>query len=427
MRVLVVGSGGREHALAWALSRSPAVNALHVAPGNAGTQTIATNVPISAEDVTALREHCRRENYDLVVVGPEAPLAAGLTDLLLDDGLRVFGPQRQCAQIEASKAFSKDFMVAHGIPTAPYATFTDYEQARHYLNQHGAPIVIKASGLAAGKGVIVCQTLSEAQAALDTIMRQRAFGAAGDLVVLEDCLTGQEASVLAFADGETVVPMVVAQDHKAAYDGDRGPNTGGMGCYAPADLVDEAMVDRVVAEVLQPAVDGMRADGCRYVGVLYAGLMLQDDDFQVLEFNCRFGDPETQVILPLLETDLAEIMEACVDGRLAEVEVRWSRQHAVCVVMASGGYPGSYAKGLPIEGLDEAAAQANTMIFHAGTRLKDGRVLTAGGRVLGVTAWDDTLALAKDRAYEAVERIHWSGAVYRTDIGAKGLGKAGEA
>ncbi len=427
MRVLVVGSGGREHALAWALSRSPAVNALHVAPGNAGTQTIATNVPISAEDVTALREHCRREDYDLVVVWPEAPLAAGLTDLLLDDGLRVFGPQRQCAQIEASKAFSKDFMVAHGIPTAPYATFTDYEQARHYLNQHGAPIVIKASGLAAGKGVIVCQTLSEAQAALDTIMRQRAFGAAGDLVVLEDCLTGQEASVLAFADGETVVPMVVAQDHKAAYDGDRGPNTGGMGCYAPADLVDEAMVDRVVAEVLQPAVDGMRADGCRYVGVLYAGLMLQDDDFQVLEFNCRFGDPETQVILPLLETDLAEIMEACVDGRLAEVEVRWSRQHAVCVVMASGGYPGSYAKGLPIEGLDEAAAQANTMIFHAGTRLDDGRVLTAGGRVLGVTAWDDTLALAKDRAYEAVGRIHWPDAIYRTDIGAKGLRKAGEA
>jgi phosphoribosylamine--glycine ligase len=427
MRVLVVGSGGREHALAWALSRSPVVSALHVAPGNAGTQTIATNVPISAEDVTALREHCRREDYDLVVVGPEAPLAAGLTDLLLDDGLRVFGPQRQCAQIEASKAFSKDFMVAHGIPTAPYATFTDYEQARHYLNQHGAPIVIKASGLAAGKGVIVCQTLSEAQAALDTIMRQRAFGAAGDLVVLEDCLTGQEASVLAFADGETVVPMVVAQDHKAAYDGDRGPNTGGMGCYAPADLVDEAMVDRVVAEVLQPAVDGMRADGCRYVGVLYAGLMLQDDDFQVLEFNCRFGDPETQVILPLLETDLAEIMEACVDWRLAEVEVRWSRQHAVCVVMASGGYPGSYAKGLPIEGLDEAAAQANTMIFHAGTRLDDGRVLTAGGRVLGVTAWDDTLALAKDRAYEAVGRIHWPDAIYRTDIGAKGLRKAGEA
>ena len=427
MRVLVVGSGGREHALAWALSRSPAVSELHVAPGNAGTQALATNIPISAEDASALREHCRREGYDLVVVGPEAPLAEGLADLLLEDGLRVFGPRRQCAQIEASKAFSKDFMRAHGIPTAAYATFTDYDEARRYLDEHGAPIVVKASGLAAGKGVIVCQTLPEAQEALDAVMRQRAFGAAGDMVVLEDCLTGQEASVLAFTDGETVVPMVVAQDHKAAYDGDRGPNTGGMGCYAPADVVDEAMVGRVVAKVLQPAVDGLRAEGCRYVGVLYAGLMLQDDAFQVLEFNCRFGDPETQVILPLLETDLVEIMEACIDGRLAEVEVRWRRQHAVCVVMASGGYPGGYPKGLPIEGLDEAAAQANTMIFHAGTRLEGGRVLTDGGRVLGVTAWDDTLALAKARAYEAVERIHWSGAMYRTDIGAKGLRKAGEA
>ena len=427
MRVLVVGSGGREHALAWALSRSPAVSELHVAPGNAGTQALATNIPISAEDASALREHCRREGYDLVVVGPEAPLAEGLADLLLEDGLRVFGPRRQCAQIEASKAFSKDFMRAHGIPTAAYATFTDYDEARRYLDEHGAPVVVKASGLAAGKGVIVCQTLPEAQEALDAVMRQRAFGAAGDMVVLEDCLTGQEASVLAFTDGETVVPMVVAQDHKPAYDGDRGPNTGGMGCYAPADVVDEAMVGRVVAKVLQPAVDGLRAEGCRYVGVLYAGLMLQDNAFQVLEFNCRFGDPETQVILPLLETDLVEIMEACIDGRLAEVEVRWRRQHAVCVVMASGGYPGGYPKGLPIEGLDEAAAQANTMIFHAGTRLEGGRVLTDGGRVLGVTAWDDTLALAKARAYEAVERIHWSGAMYRTDIGAKGLRKAGEA
>jgi len=427
MRVLVVGSGGREHALAWALSRSPAVSELHVAPGNAGTQALATNIPISAEDASALREHCRGERYDLIVVGPEAPLAEGLADLLLEDGLRVFGPRRQCAQIEASKAFSKDFMRAHGIPTAAYATFTGYDEARRYLDEHGVPVVVKASGLAAGKGVIVCQTLPEAQEALDAVMRQRAFGAAGDVVVLEDCLTGQEASVLAFTDGETVVPMVVAQDHKAAYDGDRGPNTGGMGCYAPADVVDEAVVGRVVAKVLQPAVDGLRAEGCRYVGVLYAGLMLQDNAFQVLEFNCRFGDPETQVILPLLETDLVEIMEACIDGRLAEVEVRWRRQHAVCVVMASGGYPGSYPKGLPIEGLDEAAAQANTMIFHAGTRLEGGRVLTDGGRVLGVTAWDDTLALAKARVYEAVERIHWSGAMYRTDIGAKGLRKAGEA
>ncbi|MGC9358929.1 MAG: phosphoribosylamine--glycine ligase [Anaerolineae bacterium] len=421
MRVLVVGSGGREHALAWALSRSSQVDAVYVAPGNAGTAALVTNVPIAAEDVTALSQHCAEERYDLVVVGPEVPLAAGLADRLGDDGIRVFGPSQQCAQIEASKAFSKDFMTAHGIPTAPYATFDDYAKARDYLASHGAPIVIKASGLAAGKGAIVCQTEKEAQRALDRIMKERAFGDAGDTVVLEDCLTGQEASVLAFTDGETVVPMVVAQDHKAAYDGDRGPNTGGMGCYAPTSLVDDATVERVVEQVLQPAVDGLRAQGCRYVGVLYAGLMLEGDSFRVLEFNCRFGDPETQVILPLLETDLVEIMEACIDGRLDEVRVSWRDQSAVCVVMASSGYPSSYQKGFPIEGLDEATALQDTVVFHAGTRRDDGRVLTDGGRVLGVTAWADTLSAAMARAYEAVERIHWPGAMYRTDIGAKGL------
>lgn len=427
MRVLVVGSGGREHALAWALSRSPAVSALYVAPGNAGTRELATNIPIPAEDVITLGQHCREERYDLVVVGPEVPLAAGLADMLRADGIRVFGPSEQCAQIEASKAFSKDFMREHSIPTAAYAIFDDYDEARRYLDKHGAPIVVKASGLAAGKGVIVCKTMDEAHQALNTIMKKRAFGVAGDTVVLEDCLTGQEASVLAFTDGEIVVPMVVAQDHKAAYDGDRGPNTGGMGCYAPANLVNGATVARVVDKVLQPAVDGLRARGCRYVGVLYAGLMLHEDEFHVLEFNCRFGDPEAQVILPLLETDLVEIMQACIDGRLDQVEVRWRDQHAVCVVMASDGYPASYRKGLLIEGLDEAAAQANTVIFHAGTRIENGRVLTDGGRVLGVTAWDDTLAAAMARAYEAVERIHWPGAMYRTDIGSKGLQDAEDA
>ncbi len=421
MRVLVVGSGGREHALAWALSRSPGVSAVYVAPGNAGTGAIATNIPIAADDVAALSQHCHEERYDLVVVGPEVPLVAGLADALRADGIRVFGPSEQCAQIEASKAFSKSFMTAHGIPTAAYATFDDYEAAQDYLKAHGAPIVVKASGLAAGKGAIVCQTDDEAQRALDRIMKERAFGSAGDTVVLEDCLTGQEASVLAFTDGETVVPMVVAQDHKAAYNGDRGPNTGGMGCYAPASLVDSATVERVMEQVLQPAVDGLRAQGCRYVGVLYAGLMLEADRFRVLEFNCRFGDPETQVILPLLETDLVEIMEACIDGQLDQIRVQWRDQYAVCVVMASGGYPASYRKGLPIEGLEEAMAQKDTVVFHAGTRLEDGRVLTDGGRVLGVTAWADTLSDAMARAYKAVERIHWPGVMYRTDIGAKGL------
>jgi phosphoribosylamine---glycine ligase len=421
MRVLVVGSGGREHALVWALSRSSKVSALYAAPGNAGTGALATNVLISAEDVTALAQHCAEEQYDLVVIGPEVPLAHGLADRLRDEGARVFGPDQQCAQIEASKAFSKDFMAAHGIPTAAYATFDDYGQALQYLAAHGAPIVVKASGLAAGKGAIVCQTAKEARHALDRIMRERAFGDAGDTVVLEDCLTGQEVSVLAFTDGETVIPMVVAQDHKAAYDGDRGPNTGGMGCYAPTSLVGDATVERVVEQVLQPAVDGLRAQGCRYVGVLYAGLMLEKDEFRVLEFNCRFGDPETQAILPLLETDLVEIMEACIDGRLDEVPVSWRDQSAVCVVMASGGYPSSYRKGFSIAGLEEAAALQDTMVFHAGTRRDDGRVLTDGGRVLGVTAWADTLSAAMARAYEAVGCIHWPGAMYRSDIGAKGL------
>ena len=421
MRVLVVGSGGREHALTWALSRSPKVTAVYVAPGNAGTTAMATNVPIVADDLAAMSQHCAEERYDLVVVGPEVPLAEGLADRLRAEGIRVFGPSQQCAQIEASKAYAKDFMSTHGIPTAAYATFDDYAQARDYVASHGAPIVIKASGLAAGKGAIVCQTEEEAQRALDRVMKERAFGDAGDTVVLEDCLTGQEASVLAFTDGETVVPMVVAQDHKAAYDGDRGPNTGGMGCYAPTSLVDDATVERVVEQVLQPAVDGLRARGCRYVGVLYAGLMLEDDRFQVLEFNCRFGDPETQVILPLLETDLVDIMEACIDGRLDEVRVSWRDQSAVCVVMASGGYPSSYEKGFAIEGLDDAAALQDTVVFHAGTRCDDGRVLTDGGRVLGVTAWADTLSDAMARAYQAVEQIHWPGVMYRSDIGAKGL------
>ena len=419
MKVLVVGSGGREHALVWALDRSPQVDEIQVAPGNGGTSTLATNVPIAADDIPDLVEHATQEEVDLVVVGPEVPLALGLVDAMQESDVRIFGPSEKAARIESSKAYSKDFMRDHDIPTAPYAIFEDYDRARAYLEEHPAPIVVKASGLAAGKGSIVCQTDDEACQALDEIMRKRTFGEAGDLVVIEECLEGEEVSVLAFSDGQTVTPMVLAQDHKPAYDSDLGPNTGGMGCYAPAPLLARARLERVIDEVLQPTVDGMRHEGNPYVGVLYAGLMLSDDDFQVLEFNCRFGDPEAQVIFPLLETDLVSVLEACIDGALDEIELRWSDQTCVCVVMASGGYPVEYETGYEIEGLEEDLS--DTFVFHAGTKLEDGRVLTDGGRVLGVTAWADDLRSAVDRAYARADCIHWPEAMMRRDIGAKGL------
>jgi phosphoribosylamine--glycine ligase/phosphoribosylaminoimidazole synthetase len=439
MRVLVVGSGGREHALAWALRRSPQVGELFVAPGNGGTACIAMNVAIPAEDVRALADFAAAQRIDLTVVGPEVPLALGLSDALQKRGLRVFGPSAATARLESSKAFSKRFMAAHGIPTADFTVVDDYDAALRYLGAHPAPIVVKADGLAAGKGAIVCHTDAEARQALDLIMRQRAFGDAGNRVVIEECLHGQEVSVLAFSDGRTVRPMILAQDHKAIYDGDRGPNTGGMGCYAPASLLDAAMMakpsawpkeralpvpmERVTTDVLQRAVGAMAASGTPYVGVLYAGLMVEGDSFAVLEFNCRFGGPETQVILLLLRTDLTEVMLACVEGRLDQVPLAWNDGSCVCVVMASEGYPGTYTKGHVIEGLDAAEGCENAVVFHAGTERRDGRVLTAGGRVLGVTAWDADLPRAIERAYAAVERIHWPGATYRHDIGAKGLAK----
>ncbi len=421
MKVLVVGSGGREHALVWALRRSPTVHELCIAPGNGGTGEMAVNVPIAADNVAALVAHARQECYDLVVIGPEQPLALGLSDALRAEGLRVFGPSSQAAQLESSKAFSKDFMRQHDIPTAAYGIFGDYEAASHYLDQHPAPIVVKASGLAAGKGAIVCRSDHEAREALRQIMVERVLGTAGDTVVIEECLKGQEVSVLAFSDGRTVLPMVLAQDHKAIYDGDQGPNTGGMGCYAPARLVDEPMLQRIRQQVLQPSVDGLYQAGMPYVGVLYAGLMISGDDFQVLEFNCRFGDPEAQVILPLLQSDLAEVMLACVEGRLDRVALRWSPGACVCVVMASGGYPGHYKSGYEITGLEDASRLPDTVVFHAGTKGDGSRVLTSGGRVLGVTAWAEGLRQAIGRAYAAVEHIHWPEAIYRRDIGAKGL------
>jgi phosphoribosylamine--glycine ligase len=426
LTLLLIGSGGREHALAWALARSPRVGQVYVAPGNAGTEwpaasgmAAATNVALSADDAPALLAFARERRIDLTVVGPEAPLVAGVVDLFQAAGLPIFGPSRAAARLEASKSFAKDFMRACAIPTGGYAAFTDYESARRYLAGTG-PVVVKADGLAAGKGVLMCDDEEAAQAALRQVMIEREFGAAGDTVVVEERLSGPEVSVLAFSDGRTVVPMPPARDHKRIYDGDQGPNTGGMGAFVPPPDVGAALVDEIRRMVLQPAVNGLAARGTPYVGVLYAGMMLTAAGPCVLEFNCRFGDPETQVILPLLDGDLAEIMLACVEGRLDQVEVRWRRGACATVVLASQGYPGSYPKGRPISGLDEAARREAVAVFHAGTARQDGCVVTAGGRVLAVSATGDDLPTALAHAYAGVECIHFEGMQYRKDIGKRG-------
>ena len=421
MRVLVVGSGGREHCLVWALQRSPDVDIVYVAPGNGGTQAVARNIDIAVDDIQAITAFAVQEHIDLVVIGPEIPLALGLVDALQQAGVPAFGPTASAARLESSKAFSKAFMTANQIPTAAYSSFTDYQAASAYLAQQQAPIVIKASGLAAGKGAIICHTKAEAEAALHSVMVERIFGASGDKVVIEEYLTGNEVSVLAFCDGKTAVPMIQAQDHKAAYDGDQGPNTGGMGSYAPAPLLDQAQQQMVQEQVLQPVLRGMAERGTPYIGVLYAGLMLTPAGIKVLEFNCRFGDPETQVILPLLETSLTDIMFSCLNGSLDKLSLRWRPGAAVCVVLAAGGYPGHYRKNDLISGLEEAAKQPGVIVFHAGTIRKDGQVFTAGGRVLDVTAVAPDLRTAIANAYAAVRMISWPDMTYRRDIGAKGL------
>lgn len=413
--ILVVGSGGREHALIWKLAQSPQAGTIYAAPGNAGTAALAENVAIAVEDFDALVEFAQEKAIALTVVGPEVPLAAGIADRFQAVGLRVFGPNAAAAQIESSKAFAKDFMQRYNIPTAAYASFTDYDKARAYLDSVGVPVVVKADGLAAGKGVIICQTLDEAQDGLKRIMQDRDFGAAGGTVVIEECLNGPEVSVLAFCDGKTAVTMPSARDHKRAYEGDAGPNTGGMGAFTPPPDVDAALVERIARKAITPVLQNLRAEGKPYVGVLYAGLMLTDDGPKVLEYNCRFGDPETQVILPLLESDLVAIMDACIDGQLDQVPVQWQDAACATVVMASPGYPGSYPKGLPISGADITGDDA--LVFHAGTALKDGVLVTSGGRVLAVSAVGDDLAAALDRAYTRIDQITFEGAHFRRDIG----------
>jgi phosphoribosylamine--glycine ligase len=421
MRVLVVGGGGREHALVWKIAQSPLVKKIYCAPGNAGIEELAECVPVSAGDVQGLLELARKRKIDLTVVGPEGPLSEGIVDRFEAAGLRVFGATRRAAEIESSKSFSKELLVKYGIPTAKGRSFRSLAQAERFLRSMGTPVVVKADGLAAGKGVIVCQSLAEAREALDRIMVRREFGAAGDTVVIEECLQGEEASFLAFTDGRTVLPMPSSQDHKAVYDDDQGPNTGGMGAYSPAPVVDRLMHAKIMREVMVPTVNALAAEGRPYKGVLYAGLMIERDRVRVLEFNGRFGDPEAQPLLMRIKSDIVPIMNAVIDGRLDQCRLEIDARASVCVVMASAGYPGSYPKGLPIRGLDAVKRMADTVVFHAGTRRQGRDILTDGGRVLGVTALGATVAEAIERAYAAVGQIRWKGAFYRRDIGRKAL------
>jgi phosphoribosylamine--glycine ligase len=423
MNILVVGGGGREHALVWRLVRDSAAPTVFCAPGNAGTAELAVNLPIAAEDVPALVAWATAHRPDLTIIGPEAPLCAGLTDALQAEGLRVFGPSRAAAQMEGSKVFAKEVMQAAGVPTARSSAFTDAAQAVAYVRRIGAPIVVKAEGLAAGKGVTVCTTVEEAERAIRESLVEGAFGQAGARVLIEEFLDGEEASMLALVDGEHVVMLASAQDHKRVFDNDQGPNTGGMGAYSPAPVVTEALLPVIQREVFERTLAELRKRGIVYKGVLYAGLMITRAGIKVLEFNCRFGDPETQVILPRIDGDFIPALEACIDGTLGPEHVRWKPEACVCVVMAAGGYPGPYAKGREIHGLKAAAAVRDAVVFHAGTRLQDGKVITTGGRVLGVTALGGALGEAVKRAYQAVGAITWDGAQYRRDIASKALGR----
>jgi len=425
MNVLIIGGGGREHALAWRAAQSPRVARIFVAPGNAGTarETKCANVAVAAEDIEALLAFAQRERVDLTIVGPEAPLVLGVVDRFRAAGLRCFGPTRAAAQLEGSKAFTKDFLARHKIPTAAYGNFSDFDRAEAYIRRVGAPVVVKADGLAAGKGVIIAQTVDEAIGAARDMLAGNAFGEAGHRVVVEEFLKGEEASFIVMVDGEHVLPLATSQDHKRVGDGDTGPNTGGMGAYSPAPVVTPDMHERVMREVIEPTVRGMQAEGNTYTGFLYAGLMIgRDGTPKVLEYNCRFGDPETQPVMMRLKSDFVELVDAALDARLDQVAADWDPRAALGVVMAAGGYPGSYAKGDAITGLPAREAP-DAKVFHAGTALRDGEVVTSGGRVLCVTALGESVAAAQRRAYEVVRGIHWKHAQYRSDIGYRAIAR----
>lgn len=418
MKVLVIGSGGREHALVWKLRQSPKVEKMYCAPGNAGIAQIAECVNIKAEDLDGLLAFALKQKIDLTVVGPEVPLTMGIVDKFQENGLKIFGPSGKAAEIEGSKTFAKDLMAKYHIPTAKYGAFTDAIQAKAFLDEVGLPCVVKADGLAAGKGVLICETKEDAQVAIDDILVDNKFGNAGSRVVVEELLTGQEVSMLAFTDGTTVVPMVSSQDHKRIWDGDKGLNTGGMGAYSPAPVYTPEVHAVVVPKVLEATVAAMKAEGRPFVGILYAGLMLTADGPKVLEFNARFGDPETQAVLPRLKSDLVDIFLAIIDGRLQEQQIEWYEEAAVCVVIASGGYPESSDKGRVITGL-EKASETGAIVFHAGTKESDGNIVTNGGRVLGISALGKDIAEAIEHAYQGVAEIHFDHMQYRTDIGKK--------
>lgn len=419
MKILVVGGGGREHAIIWKLKQSSRITKLYCAPGNGGISQIAECVPIGAMEIEKMTAFAQSESIDMVIVAPDDPLAAGMVDTLENAGIRAFGPNKAAAIIEASKVFSKDLMKKYNIPSAEYEVFDDYESAIEYVQTAKIPLVVKADGLALGKGVLICNTRDEALDAVASIMKDKQFGAAGERIVVEEFLTGPEVSVLAFTDGKTIIPMVSSQDHKRAYDNDQGLNTGGMGTFSPSKFYSEELEDECMKTIFKPTVDAMNKEGRPFKGVLYFGLMLTEDGPKVLEYNARFGDPETQVVLPRLENDLLEIFDAIIDERLDKVKISWKKDNAVCVVMASGGYPQSYKKGFEIKGLDKLIDKDDIIVFHAGTKKNNDKYYTNGGRVLGVTALAENIQKAREKAYDAISLIDFEKAHYRKDIGLK--------
>lgn len=419
MKVLLIGGGGREHALAWKMVQSPLVEKLYCAPGNGGISSLAQCVPIKAMDIEGVVSFAKREQIDLVVVAPDDPLAAGMVDALEAVGIRAFGPTKKAAFIESSKAFSKDLMKKYGIPTAGYEVFSNSDAAIAYLKECNYPTVVKADGLALGKGVVIAQNFEEAGRAVHDMMSDKVFGSAGERIVIEEFLTGPEVSILAFTDGKTIIPMVSSQDHKRALDNDMGLNTGGMGTFSPSSLYTEEMNSFCMENIYKPTIEAMNSENRKFKGILYFGLMLTAGGIKVLEYNARFGDPETQVVLPRLKTDIINIFNAVIDEKLDSVKIEWEDNAAVCVILASGGYPEKYRTGFGITGIEEAEKDYSVVVFHAGTRLEGGQYLTAGGRVLGVTAVADTMDSAREKAYAAVRKINFEGMHYRRDIGIK--------
>jgi len=421
MKVLVIGSGGREHTLAWKINQSPKVSQIYCAPGNTGISQLVKCIDISADNIEKLADFAKKEKVDLTVVGPELPLSKGIVNEFNKKGLRIFGPSKEATEIESSKVFSKYLMKKYNIPTANYEVFQNSEKAFNYIKQQTFPLVIKADGLAAGKGVFIVKNLVQARNALNALMEEKNFGEAGRQVVIEEFLEGEEISILAFCDGKTIMPMVSSQDHKKIFDNDQGPNTGGMGAYSPVPFYPDELEKRVLEEILKPTIKGLQSEGREYKGVLYAGLILTKEGPKVLEFNARFGDPETQVVLPRLKTDLIDILNAVIEGSLHKINIEWNNNSAVCVVVASGGYPGKYQKDKIISGLKRLEKMEDVIAFHAGTKFQGGKIVTSGGRVLGITAWDETISKAKERAYKGVKKIYFEDIYYRKDIAEKAI------